>query len=284
MDAQPPHERTAERRDLPSALGGREPPLLAAEEERDLARRWIERRDRAALDRLVTSHLRLVRKMARGFRGYGLALPDLVSAGTIGLIMAAYRFDPARGARFATYGSFWIRAELKRFVIDNWSLVRLSKRSANRRVFFNLRRLKSELGIYEDGELAPAAARRIARSLGVTERMVAEMNERMGGHDVSLNGAIDESDDEWQDLLVRVEDDPESIFAAKEERQKRGTALRLALDNLNDRERTIVAARCLGDERTTLDALAARLGVSRERVRQIEARGIEKLRAELAAA
>jgi len=283
MNTQLLHEPSGAGRGRTFAAGG-EPPLLNAEEERDLALGWIERRDRRALDRLVTSHLRLVRRMARAFRGYGLALPDLVSVGTIGLITAAHRFDPGRGARFATYASFWIRAEMKRFVLDNWSLVRMSRRSANRRLFFNLRRLKSELGLYQEGELARDATQRIARQLGVSERMVAEMNERISRHDLSLNGAIDETDDEWQDLLATADDDPESIFAAKEERQKRGTALRSALDHLNERERAIVAERCLSDERTTLDSLAARYGVSRERVRQIEARGLAKLRAELAAA
>ena len=283
MDAQPMGKGTVARHDRYAAAVGREP-LLGAEEERALAFGWIERRDRASLDRLVTSHLRLVHKMARAFRGYGLALPDLVSVGTIGLVKAAHRFDPERGARFATYAVFWIRAEMKRFVIDNWSLVRISTRSANRRLFFNLRRLKSELGIYEDGALAPAAASRIARHLGVTERLVAEMNERMAGSDLSLNASIDDSDGEWQDRLAGEADTPESIFAEKEERQKRGAALRSALERLNERERAIVAERCLKGERATLETLASRFGVSRERVRQIEARGLAKLRAELAAA
>ena len=260
-------------------------PLLEAEEEHALALRWIEQRDRAAFDRLIVSHLRLAAKLARGYRGYGLPAADLASAGTLGLVKAAYGFDPRRGVRFATYAAFWIWAEIKQYVLANWSLVRISQQGTNKRLFFNLRRIKAELGIIEDGELDPAIRRTIACLLAVPEKSVAEMNERLAGGDVSLNAPVPSSSAEWEDLLADHDHAPETIVADKEERDKRMASLRAALARLDDRERRIVAERWLNGRQATFAEISTQYGVSRERIRQIEKRGLEKLRAgvELAA-
>ncbi len=254
-------------------------PMLEADEERALARRWRDSEDRAACDRLVTSHLRLVGKIARNYRGYGFAPADLVSAGTLGLMRAVGGFDPERGFRFSTFAAWWIRAEIHHYVLDNWSLVRISRDAANRRLFFKLRRLKAEFKIMDEGDLDPAAVERIATALDVPRRAVAEMNRRLAGSELSLNVAQPDTGEEWQDNLVDEGQDPETALGEREEMAMRRDLLRKALGVLTDRERAIVCDRRLNDERITLDALSTQMGISRERVRQIEARALAKLRA-----
>jgi RNA polymerase sigma-32 factor len=257
-------------------------PILAAEEELALARRWSEQGDQAALDRLVTSHLRLVAKIARRFRGYGMPVADIMSAGTVGLVRAAHGFDPERGFRFATYAAFWIRAEIQQYVLDNWSLVRISRKAANKRLFFSLRRVKSDLKVLEEGDLDAGMRHQIAGLLGVPEQSVAEMNARLQGGDLSLNVAAPGSDEEWQSGLADEGNDPEAALGEKEERLWRCALLGKALETLDERERHIVAERRLGDGRVTLDSLSQQYGISRERVRQLEARAFAKLRTQVA--
>jgi RNA polymerase sigma-32 factor len=266
------------RDDLSLFLGEvRRLPMLSADEEYGLARRYLESGDAAAAERLVGSHLRLVIKIARGYLGYGLPIADLIAVGNVGLVLAVQRFDPDRGARFATYASWWIRAEIQDYVLRNQSLVRMGTTSAEKKLFFNLRRLKHKLG--RDGEgLTPAMVAEIARVLDVAEGDVMEMDRRLGGGDSSLNAGIGDADEtEWQDLLVDESADPESAVAESDELSKRRAFLARGLASLNPRERDILAARRLSDEPQTLEQLSGRFGISRERVRQIEARALSKL-------
>jgi len=257
-------------------------PMLEAQEERELARRWREDRDRAALDRIVTSHLRLVAKLARGFAGYCLPIADLVSVGTIGLMRATDRFDPGLGFRFSTYAAWWIRAEMRQFVFDNWSLVRIAHNSANKRLFFKLRRLKAELRIVEDGALDQGAVGEIAARLNVPPPAVEEMNERLSGGELSLNITYGDDGEEWQDSLPDQAQDAEERLGEREELTDRRHRLDAALAMLSERERAIIVERRISEAPHTLDSLSAQFGISRERVRQIEARALEKLKASVA--
>jgi RNA polymerase sigma-32 factor len=253
-------------------------PMLEAQEEWSLAKRWREQGDGNAADKLVTSHLRLAAKIAMGYRGYGLPVAEMISEGNIGLMRAAKRFDPEKGTRFATYAMWWIKAAIQEYILRSWSLVKMGTTANQKKLFFNLRKAKSRISALEEGDLHPDQARLIAERLGVTEQDVVEMNRRLGG-DVSLNAQVREDGDsgEWQDLMVDEDSDQESHLAESEETDRRRKALNKGLDVLNDRERRIFKARRLGDEPITLEQLAAEFCISRERVRQIEAHAFQKV-------
>jgi len=254
-------------------------PLLTEEEERAYAEGIRGRADASAMKELVGSHLRLVAKIARGFAGYGLPLADLVAAGNLGLMRAVKGFDPGRGVRFATYASWWIRAEMQEFILQSWSLVRIAKTAPQKRLFFHLRSLKARLGIADKGNLAPEEAAEIGRTLDAPEGEVKSMNGRLSGGDLSLNAPIgDKERASWDELLVDGEPGQEETLAAREQARQRRHLLRRGLSALNQRERAILMERRLREEPPTLDVLAQRFGVSRERIRQIETRALEKLR------
>ncbi|HVM78419.1 MAG TPA: RNA polymerase factor sigma-32 [Stellaceae bacterium] len=254
-------------------------PLLTEEQERACAEGIRARADASAMRELVGSHLRLVTKIARGFAGYGLPLADLVAAGNLGLMRAVKGFDPSRGVRFATYASWWIRAEMQEFILQSWSLVSIAKTAPQKRLFFHLRSLKARLGIVDKGELAPEAAAEIGRVLHAPEEEVKSMNGRLSGGDLSLNAPIgDEDGGSWDDLLVDGDPGQEETLAEREQDSQRRQWLRRGLSALDRRERAILVERRLRDEPPTLDVLAQRFGVSRERIRQIETRAFEKLR------
>jgi RNA polymerase sigma-32 factor len=254
-------------------------PLLEPKEEFMLAKHWRERGDNDAGHRLITSHLRLVAKIAAGYRGYGLPAAEIIAEGNLGLMQAVKRFEPERGFRLATYAIWWIRASIQDYVLRSWSLVKMGTTANQKKLFFNLRKAKSRISALEEGDLRPDQVQIIAKRLGVTERDVIDMNRRLGG-DASLNAPIREKGDsgEWQDWLVDDRDSQESILAHSEELENRRSALSDALGVLNDRERRIFEARRLVDGPVTLEDLATEFGVSRERVRQIEARAFEKVR------
>lgn len=257
-------------------------PMLDPEEEYMLAKRWKEHGDVEAAHRLVTSHLRLVAKIAMGYRGYGLPLSEIISEGNIGLMQAVKRFDPDRGYRLATYAMWWIRAAIQEYILHNWSLVKIGTTSAQKKLFFNLRRLKSRLQELEDGDLSPEAVKQIAETLDVTEQEVIEMNRRLGGPDHSLNTFLrEDSDTEWQDWLVDERATAEEAVAEAEEMDFRRRLLEQAIHVLNDRERHILTERRLREPPTTLEELSRQYGVSRERIRQIEVRAFEKLQKEM---
>ena len=250
---------------------------LTPEQEQDFARRWRDGRDRAALDKLVGSHLRLVFKMARGYQGYGLPLPDLIAEGNVGLMQAAQKFEPEKGFRFATYASWWVRAAIQEYVLHNWSLVKIGTTAAQKKLFFSLRRLKARMQDLESGDLSPEAVAEIATELNVSKTEVVEMNRRLGA-DRSLNTTLaEDGDSEWQDLLADERPDQESLLAQSEERKRRQHFLKLGLDVLDDRERQILVARRLREEPLTLEELSQHFQVSRERVRQLEVRAFEKV-------
>jgi len=253
-------------------------PMLQAEEESALARRWREHGDADAAHELVTSHLRLVVKIAVGYRGYGLPVSELISEGNIGLMQAAKRFDPEQGFRFATYAMWWIKAAIHEYVLRSWSLVKMGTTANQKKLFFNLRKAKSRIAALEEGDMHPDQVKLIAQRLGVTERDVVEMNRRLGG-DVSLNAQLrdDGDSDEWQDWLVEEGSDQEAQLADGEQSENRRKALGEALSVLNKRERRIFEARRLAEDPMTLHDLAAEFGISRERVRQIEARAFQKI-------
>jgi RNA polymerase sigma-32 factor len=254
-------------------------PLLDVDAERALAERWRDQRDEAAARDLVGSHLRLVVKIARGFRGYGLPFNDLIAEGNVGLVQALAKFDPDRGFRFATYAMWWIRAAIQEYVLHNRSLVKMGTTAAQKKLFFNLRRMKSQLGEIGEGDLPPAAVVKIAQELGVTEDDVVQMNRRLAASDHSLAAPVSsEGDREWQDTLVAEDDDQETVVAEASELAWRRGLLEEGLQVLNARERHILAERRLKDQPKTLEDLSQIYGVSRERVRQIEARAFEKLR------
>ena len=250
---------------------------LTPAREQELSYRWRDHQDARALDALVGSHLRLVFKMAKGFQGYGLPLSDLVAEGNVGLMVAARKFDPDKGFRFATYAAWWIRAAIQEYVLHNWSLVKIGTTAAQKKLFFSLRRLRARMQELESGDLSPEAVTAIATELDVPAAEVVEMNRRLGS-DRSLNATIsEEGDGEWQDMLVDERANQETILAESEERQQRVRFLKLGLDALNDRERQILVARRLSEEPMTLEELSQRFQVSRERVRQLEVRAFEKV-------
>ena len=253
-------------------------PMLEPQDEFILAKRWREHGDRDAAHKLVTSHLRLVAKIAMGYRGYGLPISEVISEGNVGLMQAVKRFEPDKGFRLATYAMWWIKAAIQEYILRSWSLVKMGTTANQKKLFFNLRKAKSKISALEEGDLRPDQVKLIAKRLGVTEQDVVDMNRRLGG-DVSLNATIREDGDsgEWQDWLVDDASDQEERLAASEEADNRKQALGEALTVLNDRERRIFEARRLADDPITLEDLAAEFGVSRERVRQIEVRAFEKV-------
>ena len=254
-------------------------PMLEPGEEYMLAKRWREHGDRDAAHRLVTSHLRLVAKIAMGYRGYGLPIGEVVSEGNVGLMQAIKRFDPDKGFRLATYAMWWIRAAIQEYILRSWSLVKMGTTANQKKLFFNLRKAKGRISALEEGDLRPDQVKTIATRLGVTEQDVIDMNRRLGG-DVSLNAPLREEGEgggEWQDWLVDDSASQESVLAAEEEGQNRLAALRDALGVLNPRERRIFEARRLAEDPITLEELSTEFGVSRERVRQIEVRAFEKI-------
>jgi RNA polymerase sigma-32 factor len=253
-------------------------PMLEPQEEFMLAKSWREHGDRTAAHKLVTSHLRLVAKIAMGYRGYGLPISEVISEGNVGLMQAVKRFEPDKGFRLATYAMWWIKAAIQEYILRSWSLVKMGTTANQKKLFFNLRKAKSKISALEEGDLRPDQVQIIAKRLGVTEQDVVEMNRRLGG-DVSLNAPIRDDGDsgEWQDWLVDESASQESRLVASEESDNRRQALGEALNVLNDRERRIFEARRLVDEPITLEELADEFGVSRERVRQIEVRAFEKV-------
>jgi RNA polymerase sigma-32 factor len=253
-------------------------PMLEPQDEYMFAKRWREHGDRDAAHRLVTSHLRLVAKIAMGYRGYGLPISEVISEGNVGLMQAVKRFEPEKGFRLATYAMWWIKAAIQEYILRSWSLVKMGTTANQKKLFFNLRKAKSKISALEEGDLRPDQVKIIARRLGVTEQDVVDMNRRLGG-DVSLNAPIREEGDsgEWQDWLVDEISDQETRLAESEESNNRRKALGDALTVLNDRERRIFEARRLADDPITLEDLASEFGVSRERVRQIEVRAFEKV-------
>src|SRR5712664_2052878 len=253
-------------------------PLLEPEEEYMLAKRWREHEDPGAAHRLVTSHLRLVAKIAMGYRGYGLPVSEIVAEGNVGLMQAVKRFDPQKGFRLATYAMWWIKAAIQEYILRTWLVVKMGTTANQKTLFFNLRKAKSRISALEEGDMRPDQVKLIAKRLGVTEQDVIDMNRRLSG-DASLNAPIREDGDsgEWQDWLMDDRDSQEATLAASEELDNRRAALSDALEVLNDRERRIFEARRLTDEPVTLEDLAVEFGVSRERVRQIEVRAFEKV-------
>jgi RNA polymerase sigma-32 factor len=254
-------------------------PMLTLESERELTLAWRDRRDRDALQELVGSHLRLVIKIARGFGGYGLPLADLVAEGNVGLMQAAEKFDPDRGFRFATYAMWWIRAAIQEYVLHSWSLVKMGTTAAQKKLFFNLRKLKGRMEEFEQGDLPPETVRVIANELDVPENEVVEMNRRLGGADTSLNALVgSDADSEWLEMLPDERPSQEVLLADRDEFQQRKEQLGAALKLLNARERDIIVERRLKDDPSTLEELSHRYAVSRERIRQIEVRALTKLR------
>ena len=254
-------------------------PMLAPDEEYMLAKRYKEHGDRDAAHQLVTSHLRLVAKIAMGYRGYGLPIGEVISEGNVGLMQAVKRFEPEKGFRLATYAMWWIKASIQEYILRSWSLVKLGTTASQKRLFFNLRKVKGQIQALDEGDLRPDQVKQIATKLGVTEQDVVSMNRRLSG-DTSLNAPLrsdGESGAEWQDWLVDETPDQEERLAQSEELDNRRRLLRDAMDVLNDRERRIFEARRLAEDAMTLEDLSAEFGVSRERVRQIEVRAFEKV-------
>ncbi|HEY8695979.1 MAG TPA: RNA polymerase sigma factor RpoH [Rhizomicrobium sp.] len=253
-------------------------PLLEPEQEYMLAKRWREHEDSEAARQLVTSHLRLVAKIAMGYRGYGLPVSEIVAEGNVGLMQAVKRFEPDRGFRLATYAMWWIRAAIQEYILRSWSLVKMGTTAAQKKLFFNLRKAKTKINAIEEGDLTPEHTKEIARKLAVSETEVTNMNRRLSGPDSSLNAPLrSESESEWQDWLADETLDQETRMAEAEELGERHDLLSAALGELTERERDIIQARRLRDEPETLEELSQKYGVSRERVRQIEVRAFEKL-------
>ncbi len=253
-------------------------PMLEPNEEYMLAKRWTEHEDTEAAHRLVTSHLRLVAKIAMGYRGYGLPLSELISEGNVGMMQAVKRFDPERGFRLATYAMWWIRAAMQEYILRSWSLVKMGTTAAQKKLFFNLRKLKGQLQAIEEGDLPPDTVKTIAERLGVSEQDVIDMNRRLAAPDHSLNAPLRiDGDDEWIDWLVDDSKDQETLLAESEELTNRRALLAESMQTLNERERHILTERRLQDAPTTLEELSQEYGISRERVRQIEVRAFEKL-------
>jgi RNA polymerase sigma-32 factor len=253
-------------------------PMLTPEEELALSKRWRDHEDMDAAHKLVTSHLRLVAKIAMGYRGYGLPVGELISEGNVGMMQAVKRFDPDRGFRLATYAMWWIRAAIQEYILHSWSLVKMGTTAAQKKLFFNLRRLKGQMQAIDDGDLQPEQVAKIAKVLAVPEQDVINMNRRLAAPDHSLNAPVrQDSEGEWQDWLVDEGESQETELAEREEMTGRKALLNGALKTLNERERHILIERRLKDEPTTLEDLSQQYGISRERVRQIEVRAFEKL-------
>ncbi|MAJ93675.1 MAG: RNA polymerase sigma factor RpoH [Rhodospirillaceae bacterium TMED63] len=253
-------------------------PLLEPEEEYMLAKRWKEHEDQEAAAKMVNSHLRLVAKIAMGYRGYGLPLGEIISEGNVGLMQAVKRFEPEKGFRLATYAMWWIRASIQEYILRSWSLVKIGTTAAQKKLFFNLRRMKGEIKALEEGDLKKENLEKIATTLDVSEEEVINMNRRMSGPDSSLNAPLRaDSEGEWQDWLVDDSDNQETILADQEEMNERRKMLLEAMNVLNERERKVLAARRLEEDPQTLEELSQEYGISRERVRQIEVRAFEKL-------
>jgi RNA polymerase sigma-32 factor len=279
-------------RALPSVVAGagglsryleeiRKFPMLEPNEEYMLAKRWQEHQDSEAAHRLVTSHLRLVTRIAMGYRGYGLPIGEVISEGNVGLMQAVKRFDPDKGFRLATYAMWWIRASIQEYILRSWSLVKMGTTAAQKKLFFNLRRMKGQIKALEDGDLRPDQVKQIATKLGVPEDDVISMNRRLGG-DASLNASVraaDAESGEWQDWLVDDTPNQEERLGEAEELNQRRSYLASAMATLNEREKQIFEARRLAEEPATLEDLSAKFGVSRERIRQIEVRAFEKVQA-----
>ena len=255
-------------------------PLLEPEEEYMLAKRWVEEQDTEAAHRMVTSHLRLAAKIAMGYRGYGLPQAEVISEANVGLMQAVKRFDPEKGFRLATYAMWWIRASIQEYILRSWSLVKLGTTSAQKKLFFNLRKAKAKIGALEEGDLRPENVKQIATDLGVTEDEVISMNRRLSGGDASLNATIGsegEGSMQWQDWLEDEDADQATDYAERDEMEARRALLVQAMDVLNERERDILTQRRLAEETVTLEDLSAQYDVSRERIRQIEVRAFDKL-------
>jgi len=255
-------------------------PMLEPDEEFMLAKRWAEDEDKDAAHKLVTSHLRLAAKIAMGYRGYGLPQAEVISEANVGLMQAVKKFDPDKGFRLATYAMWWIRASIQEYVLRSWSLVKLGTTSAQKKLFFNLRKAKSRIGALEDGDLRPENVERIANDLGVTEAEVISMNRRLSGGDASLNAMVGSDGDsatQWQDWLEDEDANTAEDYEAKDEMTARRELLAEAMDVLNDREKDILMQRRLSEETITLEDLSSQYDVSRERIRQIEVRAFEKL-------
>jgi len=253
-------------------------PMLEAEQEFMLAKRWQEHEDAEAAHKLVTSHLRLVAKIAMGYRGYGLPVAELIAEGNVGMMQAVKRFDPDRGFRLATYAMWWIRASIQEYILRSWSLVKIGTTAAQKKLFFNLRRLKGQIAALEEGDLSPEQVKLIATKLSVPEQDVVQMNRRLAAPDNSLNAPVRaDGDGEWQDWLVDDTPSQETRLVEDEELSNRRALLANAMKELNERERRILEARRLSEEPATLEDLSQEFGISRERVRQIEVRAFEKL-------
>ena len=253
-------------------------PMLSADEEFQLATDWRERDDVTAAHKLVTSHLRLVAKIAMGYRGYGLPVTELISEGNVGMMQAVKKFDPDKGFRLSTYAMWWIRASIHEYILHSWSLVKMGTTAAQKKLFFNLRRMKNQMQAYEDGDLSPEHVQAIAQRLDVAEGEVISMNRRMTGSDQSLNAPMRiDGEGEWQDWLVDETPGQETRLVESDELEKRRHLLAEAMDSLNARERDIIIKRRLAEEPSTLEDLSQTYSVSRERIRQIEVRAFEKL-------
>lgn len=253
-------------------------PLLDSAEEYILAKRWQEHQDPKAAERLVTSHLRLVAKIANGYRGYGLPIGDLIAEGNVGLIKALRKFDPDKGFRFSTYAMWWVRANIQEYILHSWSLVKIGTTAAQKKLFFNLKRLKGEMQTLDEPVLSTETIKNIANKLNVTEKEVIEMSQRLSGSDQSLNAPLkEEGGEEWQDWLEDEEPDQEVHLMERDEKKQKDILLETALSSLNEREQLIIRERRLKEPPETLEMLAKTLGISRERVRQLEIRAFEKL-------
>ena len=261
-------------------------PMLARDEEFMLAKAWKEHQDAEAAHKMVTSHLRLVAKIAMGYRGYGLPIGEVISEGNVGLMQAVKKFEPDKGFRLATYAMWWIRASIQEYILRTWSQVKMGTTAAQKKLFFNLRKAKSQIAAFQEGDLLPEQVTSIATKLGVQESDVVSMNRRLSGPDASLNAPVrGDSEAEWQDWLADENQvSQETAFAESEEKTQRMSLLEDALSGLTERERHIITERRLKDEPTTLETLAAEYGVSRERVRQIEVRAFDKLQKAMQAA
>ena len=256
-------------------------PMLSLEEEYSLAKEWVEEGCRSSAHKLVTSHLRLAAKIAMGYRGYGLPISEVVSEANVGLMQAVKRFDPEKGFRLATYAIWWIKANIQEYILKSWSLVKMGTTSAQKKLFFNLKKLKNKIGALEDGDLLPKNVEEIARQLHVTEDDVVAMNRRMIGGDVSLNATIKgdgETEEEWQSLLADQSEDHVERFVHSDETRERRSILMKSLNVLNDREKSIILDRRLKEPPLTLEQLSEKHGISRERVRQIENKAIDRLK------
>ncbi|MCL4065001.1 RNA polymerase sigma factor RpoH [Pseudomonas sp. GX19020] len=259
-------------------------PLLEPEQEYMLAKAWTERQDPKSAHQLVTSHLRLAAKIAMGYRGYGLPQAEVISEANVGLMQAVKRFDPEKGFRLATYAMWWIRAAIQEYILRSWSLVKMGTTSAQKKLFFNLRKAKAKVGALEEGDLRPENLAQIAKDLSVSEDEVVQMNRRLSGSDASLNAQIGGDGDgatQWQDWLEDEDSDQAGAYAEKDELDTRREMLTEAMSVLNDREKDILMQRRLADEPVTLEELSESYGVSRERIRQIEVRAFEKLQAKM---